>query len=188
MADSNFDAFRIDGAMAIERVRGLIEERFGWALDMDWSAPENSARAWYVSEEKLEPRLGERYKEPIGAYEQPLAPARDAALLHDALAGWPSEEPVAEFLLKHPEHRHSVRRAQIAAIAPYGEIRDNTISSKLLPIDMLRCKLAFFGAIHFDPRSDRWVRICMYAGGLYPEDLSVSNADRWVYPELAGKE
>jgi hypothetical protein len=188
MADSNSDAFRIDGAMTVERVRQLIEERFGWALGMDWSAPENCARAWYVSEEKLEPRLGERFNEPIAAFEQPLAPARDAALLHGALANWPSGAHAAEFLLKHPEHRHTLRRAQIAAIAPYSEIRDNTISSKLLPIDMLRCKLAFFGATHFDPRSDRWVRICMYAGAPYPEDLSDSNADRWVYPELAENE
>lgn len=183
MADSNVNAFRINGAMPVERVRDLIEACFGWALSVDWTAPENSARAWYVSEEKLEPRLGERFKEPIAEYEQPLAPARDAALLHGALADWPAKTPVAEFLLKHPEHRHALRRVQIAAIAPYGEIRDNTISAKLLPIDMLRCKLSFFGATHFDPRSDRWVRICMYAGAPYPEELSESNADRWIYPE-----
>ncbi len=183
MADGNADAFRINGAMPVGRVRDSIEECFGWALNLDWAAPENSARAWYVSEEKLEPRLGERFKEPIAEYEQPLAPARDAALLHSALAEWSAKAPIAEFLLKHPEHRHTLRRVQVAAIAPYGEIRDNTISAKLLPIDMLRCKLSFFGATHFDPRSDRWVRICMYAGAPYPEELSESNADRWVYPE-----
>ncbi|MCG6558909.1 hypothetical protein MB818_11895 [Ruegeria sp. 1NDH52C] len=184
MADGNPGAFRIDGAMPISELRGLIAASYAWAFDLDWSAPENCARAWYVSEEKLEPRLGERFDEPIAEYEQPLAPARDAAAAHAALADWDGARPVAEFLLAHPEHRHTVRRAQMSRVAPYGEIHDNTISASVLPIDMLRAKLAFFGAIHFDPRSDRWVRICMYAGAPYPEELSPETADDWVYPEV----
>ena len=31
-----------------------------------------------------------------------------------------------------------------------------------MPIDMLRLKLSFFGAVKFDPRSDKWLRICMF--------------------------
>ncbi len=185
MADGNSAAFTIDGAMPVAQVRDLIRSSFGWALDLDWSAPEHCARAWYVSEEKLEPRLGERFEEPIEEYEQPLAPARDSALAHKALADWSGESPIAEFLLRHPEHRHTVRRAQMSRLAPYGEISDNTISAEILPIDMLRAKLSFFGATHFDPRSDRWVRICMYSGAPYPEELSPKNADLWVYPERA---
>ncbi|NVK16268.1 MAG: hypothetical protein HWE35_19025 [Rhodobacteraceae bacterium] len=183
MSDANKDAFIINGAMPVAQVRELLQNSFGWALDLDWSARENIARAWYVSEEKLEPRMGERFDEPIAEYEQPLAPARDAAAAHAALAHWDGVEPVAAFLLRHPEHRHTVRRAQMSLVAPYGEIRSNTISDRVLPIDMLRAKLSFFGATHFDPRSDRWVRICMYAGAPYPEDLSTANADLWVYPE-----
>lgn len=183
MADSNKEAFVIDGAMPVAQVRELIGDSFGWALELDWSARENCARAWYVSEEKLEPRMGERFDEPIANYEQPLAPARDAALAYAALAEWDGQEPVAAFLLRHPEHRHTVRRAQMSRVAPYGEIRSNTISDRVLPVDMLRAKLSFFGATHFDPRSDRWVRICMYAGAPYPEDLTTANADLWVYPE-----
>ena len=39
-----------------------------------------------------------------------------------------------------------MRRAFIAEKFPYSEIKDNTIGSKLVPIDMLRLKLSFFGA------------------------------------------
>lgn len=183
MADTNQDAFCIDGRMMIAQVRGQIEASFGWALGLDWAAPENCARVWYVSEEKLEPRLGERAKEAIEAYEQPLAPARDATAAYIAMAQWDDEKPIAEFLLRHPEHRHTIRRAQYNIAAPYGEIQDNTIAADMLPIDFLRVKLAFFGAIHFDPRSDRWVRICMFANAPYPEELTQTNADFWVYPE-----
>lgn len=185
MADSNTDAFRIDGSVTVAETRKQIESAFDWTLTMDWQAKENCARAWYVSEEKLEPRMGERFDEPIADYEQPLAPARDAAAAHAALQSWDGDAPVADFLLRHPDHRHTVRRAQINQFAPYGEIHDNTISDKVLPIDMLRVKLAYFGATHFDPRSDRWVRISMYAGAPYPNELTTDNADLWAYPEVS---
>lgn len=185
MSDDNLDAYQIDGSMPLSRVRDLLSETFGWATELDWDAPENCAKAWYVSEEKLEPRLGERFEEPVADYEQPLAPARDASLALHAMRDWTDDTAIAQFLLDHPEHRHTVRRAQMSQGAPYGEIRDNTISAGVLPIDMLRAKLSFFGATHFDPRSDRWVRICMYAGAPYPEDLRPQNADLWVYPGVS---
>ena len=184
MSDTDTDAFRIDGTMPVAEIRALIEASFDWALELDWDARENCARAWYVSEEKLEPRVGERFEEPIAPYEAPLAPARDAVTAHKALHDWPDSKPIAAFLLRHPEHRHTIRRAQISAHAPYSEIRDNTISAQMFPVDFLRVKLAFFGATHFDPRSDRWVRICMYGNAPYPEELTSENADTWVYPEV----
>lgn len=185
MADTDADAFRIDGSIPVAQVRALIEARYGWALSLDWSARENVARAWYVSAQKLEPRVGERFEEPIEPYETPLAPARDAAAAHGDLADWTDTKPIAAFLLRHPEHRHVIRRAQMAARAPYSEIRDNTISADMFPVNLLRVKLAFFGATHFDPRSDRWLRICMFGNAPYPEDLTPDNADYWIYPEVS---
>ena len=183
MSDSNSDALRIDGSMAVAEVRELIKRDFGWALPLNWQDQAQCARAWYVSAEKLEPRLGERFEEPIADYEQALAPARDAVSAFNALQTYDGSVTIAEFLLKHPQHRHTVRRAQLSKIAPYGEIRDNTISSELMPIDMLRAKLSFFGATRFDPRSDRWVRITMFAGAPYPEELRGEDSDLWVYPD-----
>ena len=182
--DANEQEFwRIDGAMRVSALRQLVEDVYGWALNIDWSARDAQARVWYTSEAKLEPRIGERFEEPIEPYEQPLCPGRDAARLHTDLAQAP-DGPVAEFLLYHPEHRHVVRRAQIAATHPYAEIRDNTIDATMLPIDLLRAKLAFFGACHFDPRSDRWVRINMYQHALFPHELAEGDADDWTYPAL----
>ena len=177
-------AFRIDGAMSLDQLNAILDDIYGWALKIDWASPDSLARVWYVSEEKLEPRLGERFEEPIEPYEQPLAPGRDAEILHRDLDAWQGDRTVAAFLLRHPEHRHIVRRAQIATRFPYAEIRDNTISAALLPIDLLRCKLSFFGATHFDPRSDRWVRINMFQGAPFPHELSGEDADDWSYPPL----
>jgi len=174
-------AFAIDGRMPVETLRRCLDDHYDWALGIDWTADAANARAWYVSEEKLEPRLGQRFDEPISEFEQPLSPGRDAARLAVALRGWAPQALVAEFLLALPEHRHIVRRVQIATKFPYAEIRDNTIDAGMLPIDMLRCKLAFFGAGRFDPRSDRWVRINMYAGAPFPHELAGFEDEAWAY-------
>jgi len=175
---------RIDGMQTLKALSTDIEQSFGWAKTLDWESNGANARVWYVSEEKLEPRLGERFEEPLADYEQPLAPARDAVTALNEIKNWSADTKVAEFLVAHPEHRRAVQRAQWHRIAPYGEIRDNTIDANLLPIDMLRAKLSFFGATRFDPRSDRWVRICLYPGAPYPEELSVDNSDDWIYPSM----
>jgi len=51
---------------------------------------------------------------------------------------------------------------------------------------MLRCKLSFFGATAFDPRSDRWVRISMFRGAPFPEEYAKTTlVDDWAWPPLA---
>ena len=184
MSADEFKGFRIDGSMTIGSLNQVLETIYDWALKIDWSSKSANARAWYVSEEKLEPRLGERFEEDISDHEQPLQPGRDAAALHMALKGWSGHEKIARFLLAHPEHRHTARRCQIVSKFEYAEIRDNTIDAKMLPIDLLRAKLAFFGAGHFDPRSDRWVRINMFKGAPFPNELHTEAADDWAYPAL----
>jgi hypothetical protein len=137
-----------------------------------------------VSEEKLEPRLGERFEEPIEPYEQPLAPGRDIVAARETLNQWDDSTSIASFLLTHPEHRHIIRRVQIVASLPYAEIQDNTIAADMQPIDLLRCKLSFFGASKFDPRSDRWLRITMYQGAPFPDELAGLDPDDLAYPPL----
>jgi hypothetical protein len=165
-------AFAIDGAMPVGALRDILRTAYPWALEVDYTTPENAARFWYVSEEKLEPRLGERFEEPGAEREQPLDIGRQAAALWRALRGADDAAPLARFLLSHPQHRTAVRRAQMSARHPFAEIRDNMIAADMLPVDLLRCKLAFFGATRFDPRSDRWLRISLFQGAPYPEDLS----------------
>ena len=175
--------WRIEGAMTVARLKAITQDIYGWALETDWDADEAQDRVWYVSDAKQEPRLGKRRLEPLEPYEQPLCPGRDAARMFAELGKF-TGPTVAAFVLAHPEHRHIVRRAQIAARLPYAEIRSNTIGANLMPIDMLRAKLSFFGACHFDPRSDRWVRITMFQHAPFPHELAGGDADDWTYPPL----
>lgn len=183
-ADESLD-FRIKGDAKAGDLLAHIEQVYGWADGLDWEEQSHTARVWYVSKEKLEPRLGERFEEDdIADYEQPLSPLRDVFRFAQCLETKDKNATIAEVLLAHPEHRHAARRVQIAAKYPYAEIRDNTVCAHMLPIDMLRFKLSFFGAKHFDPRSDRWVRINMFAGAPYPQDLAKA-ADDWFFPALS---
>lgn len=174
--------FPIDGAMTVERLWRLIEMHYGYALAPDYALNTEQARFWYVSEEKLEPRLGERFDEPGGDLEQPLGIGRDIKALYLALSAYPIVDHLAAFLKAEPAFRHLVRRIQITARHPYAEIRDNLLSARMRPIDLLRCKLAFFGAMRFDPKSDRWVRITLFQHAPYPEELDQLNADDWAPP------
>ncbi len=169
--------FRIDAKRSVGDVRSQIESRYGWASDLDFDDPKQCARIWYVSQEKLEPRLGERAKENLTAYEQPLAPARDALLMLTDLRAYDPGVSLAHFLMAYPQHRHVARRLQVVEHCPYGEIQDNTVSADMLPIDLLRCKLSLFGATRFDPRSDRWVRIALFANAPYPDELADLDPD-----------
>ena len=164
-------SFFIDGAMNIGRMLEVIENQCDWAISVDYQKKENRARFWYISAEKLEPRVGERFDEAGAEYEQPLCIGYFMRLLYDDLLGCDGDQTIAEFLLARPQHRHTVRRVQTLVSHPYSEIHDNLIAADMLPIDLLRCKLSFFGATKFDPRSDRWVRICMYQDAPFPHEL-----------------
>lgn len=175
----------IDGTGAPADLVRLIERAYGWALGMDFDQAEAQARFWYVSEEKLEPRLGERASEAGAEREQPLAVARDVQGLHRALKRTDSET-VAAFLRQNPVYRHIARRVLHIQAQPYGEVQDNLIGADLRAIDLLRCKLSFFGCTRFDPRSDKWLRITLFQGAPFPDEIGTGDFDRWVWGAAGG--
>ena len=185
MAEDESPHFWIEGSATLATLGAQIDRFYSFAFDTDFATPAAQARFWYVSEEKLEPRLGERALEEGGDREQPLAVARDVVMLRAVLAASAAEETVASFLARRPDFRHTVRRVQLAARRPFAEIRDNLVSAAMRPIDILRCKLSFFGATDFDPRSDRWVRVALYRHAPFPDELNDIAVDDWAIPPLA---
>lgn len=175
-------------SMTVGELSAAFQERFAWALGHDFGDPGERHRFWYVSEEKMEPRLGARFSEPGAEKELPLDTARMAQDLHGRLAAHDGKTRVAEFLLAEPGQRHMVERVQRGAAHPYGEIRENLIGRVCLPIDMLRCKLSFFGASKFDPKSDLWTRITLFQGAPLTDELGGADADDWAFPALGHRE
>jgi len=164
-------------------LRAALETHFGWVLGIDFEARDAMRRFWYVSEEKLEPRLGDRFAEAGAERESPLDIARRIKALAADLPE--AAERMADFLTRYPEHLLAVERVQIGAAHPYSEIQDNLIAADCLPIDMLRAKLAMFGATRFDPKSDLWTRITLAQGAPLFDELGTGHADDWFCPVLA---
>ena len=164
-------------------LRNILENNYFEILKLDFKKKENNHNFWFISKNKEEPRLGNRFEINGSELEQPLAIARDIKKLYEKVLITKNSLTIAEFLIENDYLRHVVRRAFIIEKFPYAEILDNTIGEKLMPIDMLRFKLSFFGAIKFDPRSDKWLRICMFQGAPLPYQLENLN-DKWVYETL----
>ena len=175
--------FTIPASRTIQDLRRILEEKYSDILKIDFSKKESNQNFWFISKNKEEPRLADRFHDNGSELEQPLAIARDINELYSRISNVKNSLKVGKFLLENNDLRHVVRRAFIIEKFPYAEIQDNTIGSELVAIDMLRLKLSFFGAVKFDPRSDKWLRISMFQGAPLPEDLNSFN-DHWVYNSL----
>ena len=180
MSSDEDQYFTIPTYRTVEDLRNIIEKRYPDILKINFEKKENNKNFWFISKNKEEPRYADRFEENGSELEQPLAIARDIKKLHEVLLVSKNSLTIDKFLIENSDLRHVVRRAFIIEKFPYSEIQDNTIGEEVIPIDMLRLKLSFFGALKFDPRSDKWLRICMFQGAPLPIDLK--NFDQqWVY-------
>ena len=80
------------------------------------------------------------------------------------------------------QFREIMQRIQRLQRHAYAEVRDNLLADLCRPIDLLRCKLAMFGATKFDPKSDLWIRITLFQGAPLKEQLNPNTADNWLFP------
>jgi hypothetical protein len=172
--------FNIPTDRRVDELRLILEKKYPNILAINFEKKENYKKFWFISKNKEEPRLADRFEEEGSDLEQPLAIARDIKKLYQKLLVSKNNLTIDQFLIENSNLRHVVRRAFIIEKFPYSEIQDNTISEKIVPIDMLRLKLSFFGALKFDPRSDKWLRICMFQGAPLPHELK-NYDEQWVY-------
>ena len=175
--------FNIPTSKTVNDLKNILENKYTNILKIDFSKKENNQNFWFISKNKLEPRVANRYIEDGSNLEEPLAIARDIKKLYERLSNQKNILLIGKFLIENNDLRHIVRRAFLIEKFPYSEIQDNTIGSNLIPIDMLRLKLSFFGALKFDPKSDKWLRICMFQGAPLPTELKNID-DQWIYNSL----
>ena len=165
----------------IQDLIDVLELHYQWAINIDFSQPDNSHWFWYRSVDKEEPRMGVRGQEPGADRELALDIARQANKLYLALKPTDPKQLISEFILNQPKYRSIARRVWTMGHKPLGDIQMNVLHKTALPMHLLRCKLSMFGATKFDPRSDRWVRITLFQGApLFAE----VHSDEWLFPLL----
>jgi len=175
--------FNIPTYRTVAELKQILEKNYSEMLKINFSKKENNQNFWFISKNKEEPRMSDRFKEKGSELEQPLAIARDINKLYETLSRSKNSSTIDKFLANNDDLRHVVRRAFTAEKLPYSEIQDNIIGHSLIPIDMLRLKLSFFGVLKFDPRSDKWLRINMFQGAPLPDELK-NHKDQWIYNSL----
>tara|TARA_B100000123_G_scaffold48614_1_gene32595 strand:- start:48 stop:1712 length:1665 start_codon:yes stop_codon:yes gene_type:complete len=175
--------FNIPSSRKLIELKKIIETKYKSILNINFNDKKSNTFFWFISKNKEEPRIANRFEEYGSNLEQPLAIARDIKKVYEKISNENLSKTVADFLVDNDELRHVIRRIFISEKFQYSEIQDNTISESLIPIDMLRLKLSFFGAQKFDPRSDKWLRICMYQGAPLVNEIKNSD-DSWIYDSI----
>ena len=175
--------FNIPSSRKLIELKKIIETKYRLILNINFNDKKSNTFFWFISKNKEEPRIANRFEEYGSNLEQPLAIARDIKKVYEKISNGNLSKTVADFLVDNDELRHVIRRIFISEKFQYSEIQDNTISESLIPIDMLRLKLSFFGAQKFDPRSDKWLRICMYQGAPLVNEIKNSD-DTWIYDSI----
>ncbi len=171
--------------MPVADLIALIEDKYDWALAIDFSRPETQGSFWYRSEEKMEPRLGQTNLDLGMDKQMPLAIGRMVRECYDQLCDYILEnsyQDVAHFILTNPGQSGAISRIQTMGAVLYGDIRENLVHADVLPIHLLRCKLSVFGVSKFDPRSRLWVRNTMFQGAPLISDFGQPFCDDWQFP------
>ena len=179
------ESLSYDPTQSAQNLADSIQESYDWVFDYDFSQADEKQTFWYYSQEKIEPRLGKAGVDDGVEVQMFLGIAKAVQACHDDLLvvmEQSDDVSVAEFLLQKPVHLGIVNRIATMAQTQYGEIRANLLHKDVLPMHLLRCKLAFFGVSKFDPKSALWVRNTMFQGAPVVSDLSLEFNDDWYFP------
>ena len=162
----------------------IIKDKYSWALKIDIKNPDENFYFWYTSQAKLEPRLGATQIDHGKEKQLPFDIPQQVQNALKILTKLPDDMTGAEAMILHPEIRNIIKRVIINENFPFSEIQNNLVGKKVRPIDLLRCKLSFFGATKYDPKSNLWTRITLFQGAPLPHQLKEENATEWLFPYL----
>ncbi|MDO6563954.1 hypothetical protein Q4488_11230 [Amphritea sp. 1_MG-2023] len=179
----------LDPVMPVQQLKQVIEQRYQWALKLDFAAEGAKDTFWYRSEEKMEPRLGDVREDDGKDKQMALGVGYAVRKCYDQLCDYITEHPqhsTARFMVAQPKLRGIVRRIQSMNRCLYGDIQANLLDREIMPMHLLRAKLACFGVGKFDPRSKLWVRNTMFQGAPLLEDIGKTFNDDWFMPLAPG--
>lgn len=168
--------------LTVEDLRDLIEANYAWALDIDMSHPSAHKHFWYLSQDNLEPRHGERGVDPGEAYETFVDIIRPIQELYLDLQQSTAATTIAAFLFAYPNHRATVERAFTTDGLTYGEVHGNIIDADFDPCHLIRFLLAMYGMEKTDPQSRLWVRGTFLQGAPTPDQVAAGIEGDWIFP------
>ncbi len=174
--------FPLKSSMNITSFKEIVKKRYQWALDIDFDNDKKAEEYfWYVSANKLEPRLGRREHDHGVELELPLNVGKEVNQLYEKLQNTNNEENLGQFLEENPCYRDIARRVLLINEYPYGEIYGNLVGKDFPPLSLLRFLTAFFGATQFNPMSKKWIKINMFQHAPHPWEIMSTDLAWWPY-------
>ena len=179
------ESLQYDPTESAQRLAEAIKHTYDWVFDYNFNDSEQMATFWYYSQNKVEPRLGKVGVDAGAELQMFLGIAKAVQDCHadlQTLLDADTDATVADFLLQYPSHQGIVARIATMSQTTYGEIRANLLEESVLPMHLLRAKLAFFGVSKFDPKSALWVRNTMFQGAPLVSEINTNGFDDWSFP------
>ena len=78
--------FNIPAHRKVSELRTIIENNYKSIIKIDFKEKNSTANFWFISKNKEEPRVANRYEEHGSELEQPLAIARDIKQLYEKVS------------------------------------------------------------------------------------------------------
>lgn len=178
---STNDRTTLDPSMSVSDLKTIVSEKYAWVENFDFSKPAETAKFWFYSRNKQEPRRGIRGKDRGLHTEHPVGIAREVNRLNKDLRKF-SDVSVADFLINHPKHWGIVERIQSTKDLQYAEAQVNPLSKDFLPLDLQRFQLAVYGMENFNPQSTDWLRVTLFSGAPTCKNISSDKTDDdWLF-------
>ena len=105
--------FNIPAHRTVEDLRNIIEKKYPNILQINFEKKENNQNFWFISKNKEEPRLANRFQDEGSDLEQPLAIARDICKLYERISNEKNSLKIGTFLMNNNDLRHVVRLSLI---------------------------------------------------------------------------
>lgn len=158
-------------------LRTIIDDRYGWLSEFDFSDAAQTERFWFSSANNEEPRRALAGVDPGESVQHAVDVARAVHALCSDLERTDPGMSVGEFLLAHPWHRAAVGRVQSLGDLDYAELHANLLAGDFLPLHVQRLQLAVYGMDNYNPQSTDWLRVTLFSGAPRIADLDEGTAD-----------
>lgn len=181
------ESTRTAPAMSVGDLLAQVEDEYDWALEMDLTAADARAFAWYKSANAEEPRRGPLSELPAGFDDLTLDVPADVQALAADLSATPPDTTVAAFLATHSQHRSAVERIQTLTGRQYATVRANLRAAEFNPSWVIRL---FNSALHGldKTKEDGPVGVVgvMFHGAPTRDDLASGALSEWTHPAEPG--
>ena len=113
MSSNEDKYFTIPTNRTLKDLKQIIEEKYSDILKINFEKKENNKNFWFISKNKEETIIADRFDNIGSDLEQPLAIARDINSLYKKILTFKSGTPISQFLIENNDLRHVVRRVFI---------------------------------------------------------------------------